>query len=342
MKNRNVYFFDSTVKKFVNSATQKIVQNDSRQVVKKNTTVKQNIFERVYSKKFKFSNLQGKIKKIELPVGSFNGCIIENIFDEKEFICAFRNDVDTISLCKLDNNLDVVPFSTTNLHLKHATDPRLIWTKKNELLMIYSYYENNMEEEHIVGNIVMENKNNFIKSPRMRISSPILKNRQKNWVPFVYEKEIYFVGEVNPHRIYRLDTDKFNCAELAYSSDWKSNWFNREHMRGSSSPILLDKETFLGTFHTAEKKNSINFYDNGFYTFKACPPFNVLSCSSTPFLSAESAQEHRLRSRNIVCPFVVGMVNNDELVHISYGDNDSATKVLSVGLPELKAYLHKK
>lgn len=342
MKNKNVYFFDSTVKKFVTSATQKLVQNDHRKPVKKNANVNHGLFERIYCKKFKFLNLQGKTKKLDLPVGSFNGCVIENIHEENEFICAFRADLESISLCKLDDKLNVLPLTIFNLDLRHATDPRLIWTPKNELLMIYSHYANNMEEEHIVGTIVMNDKNNFVKSEIVRISPHSLKNRQKNWVPFEYGKEIYFVAEVNPHRIYKLNTNKLDCAEIAYSFDWRSTWFNKEHMRGSSPPILLDEGTFLGTFHTAEKKNNINFYDNGFYTFRATPPFDVLACSSTPFLSAESAQERRLRNSNIVCPFVIGMVKNNDSVHISYGDNDSATKVLTVSISDLKSYIHTK
>jgi predicted GH43/DUF377 family glycosyl hydrolase len=340
MKNKNVYFFDSTIKKFVTSATQKIIQKDLRLPVKKNANVNQSSFERLYGKRFKHLNLEGEIKKIDLPNGSFNGCIINNIFDENGFICAFRISADSISLCRLDKKFNVIPLTIFNLNLNHATDPRLIWTEKNELLMIYSYHENNVEEEHIVGTIVMNDKNNFIKGARERISPPTLKSRQKNWVPFKYGKEIYFVAEVNPHRIYKMNSDKLDCAELVYSCEWRSKWFNKEHMRGSSSPILIDEETYLGTFHTAEKKNNISFYDNGFYTFKASPPFNILSCSSTPFLSAESAQEKRIRSTNIVCPFVVGMIKNGDSVHISYGDNDSAAKVLTVSLSELKDYLH--
>jgi predicted GH43/DUF377 family glycosyl hydrolase len=287
-------------------------------------------------KDFKFSYLKCNRTKLDLQHGCFNGCIIKNNLKENEYICAYRENEDNIYLCRLDSQFNIITFSLFDLKLHHSADPRLIWTKNNQLLMIYSYYEDKMETEHILGLIVMENDNDFVKNIPFRISPASLKTRQKNWVPFEYQGDIYFVGEIKPHTIYKLNNFSDNETELVYSLDWESKWFSHAHMRGNTPPVLLNDDTFLGTFHTVETRGGVHFYDNGFYTFKASPPFNVIKSASRTFLPAEAACETYFRKHEqIVCPFPIGMVIESDDIHISYGDNDSSVKIISTTINEV-------
>jgi predicted GH43/DUF377 family glycosyl hydrolase len=287
-------------------------------------------------KDFKFSYLKCKKTKLDLQHGFFNGCIIKNNLKEDEYICAYRENEDNIYLCRLDSKFDIIIFSLFDLKLHHSADPRLIWTKNNQLLMVYSYYEEKMETEHIVGLIVMENDNKFVKNIPFRISPAMLNTRQKNWVPFEHQGDIYFVGEIKPHTIYKLNNFCDNQTELMYSLDWKPKWFSHAHMRGNTPPVLLDDDTFLGTFHTVETIGGVHFYDNGFYTFKANPPFNAIKSASRTFLPAEAACEAYFRKHeHIVCPFPIGIVRDKDDIHISYGDNDSSVKIISTTINEV-------
>jgi predicted GH43/DUF377 family glycosyl hydrolase len=291
-------------------------------------------------KDFKFSTIKSTMKRLDLQHGCFNGCIIKNKFKDNEYICAYRENEENIYLCRLDYKFDIIPLSLFSLDLYHSADPRLIWTKDNELLMIYSFYEEKMESEHILGRVVLDSANKYLINKPFRISPRNLNSRQKNWVPFIHNNNIYFIGEIKPHTIYKMNDLADEKTELVYAVDWESKWFNSSHMRGSTPPVLFNNDTFLSTFHTVETHGNVHFYDNGFYLFKSTPPFNVIKCAYKTFLPAESACEPYFRKHeHIVCPFPIGMVVEEENLHISYGDNDSSIKILSTTINEAMSNL---
>lgn len=279
--------------------------------------------------------LNGKFHRIEMPEkGSFNAAIIR--YDENKIICVYRPNETNFVACYLDNNYNVIKDSFYKLKIKNCADPRLIWDKNGRLLLIYSSCENvSHENEYIAGTILIDKKENgnFSTNEEFRISPVDLNGRQKNWMPFDYNGEIYLISSVKPHEVYHLSDNK-TCRK-AYHTEWKSPWSVCEHYRGNTNAVKLQDGKYLATFHTVIKHKGKHFYDNGCYLFSGKPPFNVLKCANKTYLPAEAACEKHFRKENeIVCNFPVGMIVENGKVIISYGDNDSAVKIVEYKLED--------
>ena len=281
----------------------------------------------------------GKTTRLNLRErGSFNASILK--ISENKILCVYRNDEQNFTSCFMSNDLKIDPKSFHKLNMKNVqvTDPRLIITPNNKVLMSYSRHFDD-GQEGIAANIILNLNNTSHQiniENSIRISPNTLSERQKNWIPFVYENEIYFIATICPHRVYKINFEKNPVAELFYSTDWNHAWFNNNSLRGNTTPLLLSDGNYLSTFHTSTLIKHTHFYDNGFYVFEGKPPFRPLYCSYKTFLCAEDAKEPYFRKHNqILCPFPVGMIYNQDKVLISYGDNDSCVKILEVGLENI-------
>jgi predicted GH43/DUF377 family glycosyl hydrolase len=157
--------------------------------------------------------------------------------------------------------------------------------------------------------------------------SPISNVRQKNWMPFVYNKEILLVASVCPHLIYDLK------GNLRYETEWLNPWFKNDFLRGNTNCLLLPDGNYLGTFHTVDRLGNCYYYDNGCYLFEGKPPFKVLKCSNQTYLPGEAAITPHFRRAGIIqCPFPISLWQDKKNLFISYGDNDSEVKVLKTTL----------
>ena len=284
------------------------------------------------------TQVRARFARVNLPhVGAFNAGIAWAP-DGENLVCVFRQNENNIIGCVLDSKYKPLPDSFYNFNLVRSADPRIIWTPDNKLLMVYSYFENDMEKEHIVGKIIMDKRDGkFINPPHFRITPSGIHTRQKNWVPFVCDEKIYLVANVHPHIIYELSDYQENSCEQVYETTWPKIWFNNFQLRGNTNPVLMPDGNFLSTFHTSHICNGIHFYDNGLYLFESKPPFNVIARSGRTFLPAESACEPHFRKKgHIVCTFPIGMVmKKDEKIVISYGDNDSVVKIMETTVEDI-------
>lgn len=279
-----------------------------------------------------------RFAKVHLPyAGSFNAGIAWAP-DNERIVCVFRQNENNIIGCFLDSKYKVQPDSFFNFDLVRSADPRIIWTPDDKLLMVYSYFEGDMETEHVVGKIIMDKKDGkFINPPHFRITPSSIRSRQKNWVPFVHHEKIYIIANIHPHIIYELTDYKTDACNQVYETAWPKIWFNNFQLRGNTNPILLPDGNYLNTFHTSHICNGIHYYDNGAYTFEGQPPFSVLARSGRTYLPAESACEPHYRKKgHIVCNFPIGMLmREDQKLIISFGDNDSAVKIMETSIDDI-------
>jgi len=278
-------------------------------------------------------SIEGKKTRLKLPKeGAFNGSILEI---EDKILCVYREDEKKFIACFLNKDHKAIHNSFYKLNLDCVTDPRLITTPDKKVLLSYSKipFEN---REVIAANIIMDlnvSKNNFFINKEIKVSPPNLSDRQKNWVPFIYDSKTFFVANVCPHEIYEIDVTGEKESILKYRTEWKHPWFNNEQLRGSTNPVLLADGNYLSTFHTAVKIKGTYYYDNGFYIFEGKPPFKPIFCATKTYLRAEDASEPYFRKHNqILCTFPVGMIIDKEKICISYGDNDSCVKILETNL----------
>jgi predicted GH43/DUF377 family glycosyl hydrolase len=285
------------------------------------------------------TSLLQKTTKIILPEkGSFNAGLVA-MPDSTDYICVYRPDEYSFIGCILGSNLQVKKDSFFKFNITNCADPRLIWLPNKQLLMVYSSTEEvGLKYECIRGNIIMDlnQSNNFISNASFRIS-PQDGTRHKNWMPFMYDDEIYLVATVCPHIIYKLNINgaEVQCQKV-YETPWINPWMYKEFLRGNTNIVQLNDGNFLGTFHTAVWFNQRCFYDNGAYLFEGKPPFKVLKCANRTYLKAEDATEPHFRKGDIlVCNFPVGLVKQDDKLLISYGDNDSVVKIMETTVSKM-------
>jgi hypothetical protein len=72
---------------------------------------------------------------------------------------------------------------------------------------------------------------------------------QKNWLPFEYNKQLFFIYSIDPHEILATDLFSGACYE-AYETKAKFSW-NYGKLRGSTPPHLFEGE-YLAFFHSGK------------------------------------------------------------------------------------------
>ena len=283
------------------------------------------------------------ITKINLPEqGSFNAGILD--LGEK-ILCVYRpNEYEFIS-CFLDNDYKVINNFYHKFKMHGVTDPRLIKTPDNKVLMSYSKTFENYRTESIAGCIIMDlNKSDtqIIESKEIRITPKEVTSRQKNWMPFTYDNNLYFISGVCPHEIYEVYTGSVIKSQKKYVTAYQNNWFLKHGLRGNTNAVLLPDGNYLATFHTVARNKNLQYYDNGFYVFEGKPPFRVIYMSPKTYLKAEDAVEPHFRKAGLIlCTFPVGMILRNNKILISYGDNDSCVKILEASLDDVLKSLEK-
>ncbi len=285
----------------------------------------------------RLTSLAAKVVRLPLPRGSFNAGLVELPTDGwARYACVYRPDEHSFHAMLLDETLQRHT-APVDLGLTNCADPRLIW-HKGQLLMIYSSYDTgSFETECIRGAVIMENGNSFLRKVRpFRVSEPS-GVRQKNWTPFEYEGELYLIGSTRPHAVYKLP-EIGRVAHMFSETDWDTPWFNQDFKRGNAPPVRLDDGNYLNTFHTVQRHGAMHYYDNGCYVFEGKPPFRVIRSANRTYLPAEAAVEpHFRKAGQIAVCFPVGAVRHGERLLISYGDNDSAVKILETTVAEMLA-----
>ena len=342
------------IKKMIKDNSPDVVKDEKTSKSKKRTIVnqrKKNLIRRAGNRPLKellidaeprpssisLHSILKDVVTVELPEqGSFNAGIAP-MPNTNNYICVYRPNEFRFTACILDKNFSnptkFFPFQFTN-----CADPRLIWVE-NKLYMIYSSIDKvGISRECIRGGVIMdlEKSNNFIHPQLFRVSPTSLTDRQKNWMPFLYENKIHLVSSVCPHVIYELEEDGKEAVKK-YETNWIHPWFNQEFLRGNTNIVKLEDGNYMGTFHTVQVRGKMHYYDNGCYIFEGKPPFKVISCSDKTYMKAEDAIHPHYRKRGLIqVNFPVGMIRENENLFISYGDNDSIVKIMRTKVEEMK------
>lgn len=329
------------INKLKNIKNMKVINQKNKKIVSKplkTEGINHNSFKPRPDQKY-LINLADNVTRLELPEkGSFNPGLVK-IPNSSDYIMVYRPDEYGFVGCKLDKNLNPYANSYYKFNITNCADPRIIWIPGNKLLMVYSSTTGvGLNLECIRGSIIMDlnQSDSFIENETFRMSPEELNSRQKNWIPFVYNEEIYLIASICPHIIYKFDINT-KIATKVVENNWSHPWMYPDlFLRGNTNPVLMDDGNYLSTFHTAIWYGKTCYYDNGCYIFEGKYPFKVLRCANRTYLPAEGATEPHFRNfGRIACTFPVGMVlENDELL-ISYGDNDSVVKIMKVDLNKM-------
>jgi predicted GH43/DUF377 family glycosyl hydrolase len=169
---------------------------------------------------------------------------------------------------------------------------------------------------------------------------------EKNWTPFSYKNEIYFLYTIHPQKIYKashFEKRKIECvASHHFLLEWPKIWGD---VRGGTPAQLIDDE-YLAFFHSSfEDQRGVLWYVMGAYIFASSPPFQLTGISSYPILfeAVYDTPHHDRANPRIRALYPMGFVyerqQDMELLHVSCGENDSAIKIITIDKKQLLASL---
>jgi len=150
----------------------------------------------------------------------------------------------------------------------------------------------------------------------------INKCSQKNWMPFVYNSELYLVYSVNPHKILKCNLQNFT-VRLEYET---SNLQINKNIRGGSNISEYNSykfgKVYLGITHIRRHM----YYTNIFYIFEIKPPFKIIGISNEFIIY--NSRIHILKNTNHLkyfwnLQFTSGLHIDNSDINIYYGVNNS-------------------
>ncbi len=300
--------------------------------------------------------LDTKIIKIRYVPNPYNSSIIKT--EDGNYKLFFRYDIPkeyplenlnlplhtNIGVVELDSKFNQIkPFKKIDTGSMHSEDPRVIcsgdrlFLSYNDIQPIRTYSRSIRLAELDPTTLDIKYVTNLDQH---------LQPVEKNWVPFVTEEEkgcgIHFIYQMNPHKILKVnETTKNDITHLTFENSptiiaklWPKKW---GEPRGGTPPLLIDGE-YLTFFHSCftDKKTNTNWYVMGAYTFEAEAPFRITSISKEPILFSDiySAKHGIGTNESLYCLFPSGAVaetkKNKNLLHVTCGENDSETRVVTM------------
>lgn len=158
---------------------------------------------------------------------------------------------------------------------------------------------------------------------------------EKNWMPFTYQDELYFVYGLSPHIILRYN-EFTKKVQRVYSTDvdWTKWPLHKNGVSGNTNCVRVG-DYFLNTFHSKPLRN----YWTGYYFFEARPPFKPVLLGTIPLLEPTDCTESKKSARVERCfdnvQFPIGLHVAGSSIYVSYGVNDITNQIAVVSTDEL-------
>ena len=184
-----------------------------------------------------------------------------------------------------------------------------------------------------------------------------IKPVEKNWVPFEYIENgvphIYLGYSINPHKVLKVEDPRVSIlTHLTFPNFstynklfWPSLW--GDYVKGGT-PAKKVGNFYLSFFHSFFlDENKVAWYTMGAYTFEEAPPFRINAISNYPILYKGIYNSPPINTadplKHVVFPggFVEGKVNGREVIHLICGENDCATKIITLDKENLLKSLKK-
>ncbi|MDP1608677.1 MAG: hypothetical protein Q8L98_05130 [Chlamydiales bacterium] len=285
------------------------------------------------------------VKKIEISQAptAYNAGLVKQ--DDGYFMCfridtpiyardtlSYVSDIGSIRL-RRDFEPEEMSFSIIDTGSRHAEDARIFQHQDQHYLLFNDLLAINQPRSLCLGALdIQKRRVDYLTS--LDIKSGVV---EKNWTPFSCEDGIHFLHTINPQKIIKLsDLKKQFITSVSSNSlalDWSKKW---GPLRGGTPAQLIDGE-YLTFFHSSfEDCKGIRWYVMGACTFEASPPFRMIRISSHPILfkgiyetPIAGVAHPGVRSIYPV-GFVVKERGNEEVIHVSCGENDSAIKLVTI------------
>ena len=153
--------------------------------------------------------------------------------------------------------------------------------------------------------------------------------REKNWVPFEYNQELFLAYSINPHLIFSPLFGSEGCDSIASTSariEW--TWGS---LRGGTPALQLENGEYLAFFHSSVPLETVHscgrkilHYLMGAYTFSGESPFYLKRISSDPIVGQGfySGPKYIPYWKPLLVVFPGGFIMDEETIWLVYGKQD--------------------
>lgn len=163
--------------------------------------------------------------------------------------------------------------------------------------------------------------------------------REKSWVPFVFDNQLFLSYSLTPHKVFfpLLGTESCETVSLSHEPipwDWGE-------IRGGTPALqgVLEDGLYLGFFHSSisiptihSEGKSVTHYFIGAYVFAPDLPFEILGASVTPLIGPGfyEGTVYQPYWKPIRAVFPCGFIFDADSIWISYGRQDHESWVVQL------------
>lgn len=219
-------------------------------------------------------------------------------------------------------------FTKIDTNSNFSEDARLFKNERQHYLVYNDFEPGRMNQRHLrIASIDLKTK-------QLKTILPLnskYKTTEKNWTPFSYNGQIYFLYTIAPQRIFHLpnpENNQLNKLSSLAVDCWPSKW---GVPRGGTPAQLVGGE-YLAFFHSSfEDHKGVIWYIMGAYTFSPKPPFQLTRISPTPLLFNRiyDTVHNSIAPPRVRAIYPMGFIEQEESIHLSCGENDSGIKLIT-------------
>lgn len=226
------------------------------------------------------------------------------------------------------NNFRIInPFHLEQLCATNFTngieDPRLF--RYRNQIWVYAHFRGKVDRKCLHSPIIFK-----LESPEsiIYLHTDNMSDNEKNWMPFVYNHDLYFEYKVSPHIILKCDVNTGKCTEVYTTYAVEKYPLLTYNKFGCGAPSQLikikNKEFFIGLAHislTIVKHFSV-IRKNFFYIFQNHPPFKIVMIGTEFTLTGDQ--------NNI--EFATGLIVKKDHILLSSGIDDCYSIIAKINL----------
>lgn len=167
--------------------------------------------------------------------------------------------------------------------------------------------------------------------------------REKNWIPFNYQDNLFLAYELVPHRILAPILDGSGVCET-FATTVSSIVWDWGELRGGTPALLIDKNYYISFFHSClemaslhSKGETVLHYFIGAYLFTSEPPFEISKISPEPIIGTNfyHGEDYEPYWKPVRVVFPCGLLVENDSIWISYGRQDHEIWIAKLAKQEL-------